>query len=166
MNRIPHLIDRLRFARAYTVDLIKDLDEGLWFRQPAEGITHIAWQVGHIAASQHSLCLRRIHGERPEDNRLLPEGFRELFGKGSVPVADPDASPTVVQIRKVFDDVHAAALASCSGLTEDTLEEAVDPPHPAFSNKFGAIRFAADHELIHAGQIALLRRLLGCSPLR
>ncbi|QDU36786.1 DinB superfamily protein [Maioricimonas rarisocia] len=166
MNRIAHLIDRLRFARSYTEALIRDLDEGLWFRQPAEGVTHITWQIGHITVSQHSLCLRRIHGQRPEDESLIPAGFRELFGKGSTPVVDAAAYPTVDAIRKVFDDVHAAALSVCGDLTDDVLDEAVAPPHPAFSNKFGAIRFAAEHELIHAGQIALLRRLMGRPPLR
>jgi uncharacterized damage-inducible protein DinB len=30
----------------------------------------------------------------------------------------------------------------------------------------GALNFSADHEYLHAGQIGLLRRLLGKEPLR
>jgi hypothetical protein len=35
-----------------------------------------------------------------------------------------------------------------------------------FKTKYEAIRFCAQHEMIHVGQIALLRRLLGYEALR
>jgi hypothetical protein len=46
------------------------------------------------------------------------------------------------------------------------LDETVDNPHPMFSTKLGALMFCPFHEMLHAGQIGLLRRLFGNAPLR
>jgi hypothetical protein len=48
----------------------------------------------------------------------------------------------------------------------DQLDETIDPPHAAFATRYGALLFAGDHEMIHAGQIGMLRRLMGKEPLR
>ena len=45
-------------------------DPAEWFRQPTEGVTHIAWQVGHLALAEYWLTLERIRGRRPDDLHL------------------------------------------------------------------------------------------------
>jgi hypothetical protein len=50
--------------------------------------------------------------------------------------------------------------------TEEQLDVRLTEPHPRFATKLEAIEFCSQHELLHAGQIALLRRLLGRPPLR
>jgi hypothetical protein len=42
----------------------------------------------------------------------------------------------------------------------------LEQPRPLFKTKLGAIEWCAQHEFVHAGQIALLRRLMGKAPLR
>ena len=51
---------QIQDAREYTLSLIEDLEPDDWFRMPAEGVTHIAWQAGHIAMAQFRLCLERL----------------------------------------------------------------------------------------------------------
>ncbi len=47
------------------------------------------------------------------------------------------------------------------------LDDTAPPPaHPAFTTKLGALLYCARHEALHAGQIGLLRRLLGYKSLR
>ena len=167
MSTQEMVLTAIQTARRYTNDLLEHTQPVDWFRQPADGVTHIAWQVGHLAVAQHRLALRRVHGERPDHELLVPEGFRKLFGKGSVPGPDVSQYPPANEIRSVFDRVYDRVVAENGNLDDRTLSEPVDrPPHPMFDTKGGALRWTAEHEFIHAGQIALLRRLLGYEPRR
>lgn len=161
------LIREIRQTRLYTEEMLKDVPTDDWFQQPAEGVTHVAWQVGHLAYAQYSLALRRIRGEKVEDSKLISTEFRQLFGKGSEPTPDPTSYPTPAEIREVFDRVHQQVLCESGEWSEELLSEAsTDPPHPMFDTKMGSLCWSVQHEFIHAGQIGLLRRLFGSSPLR
>ncbi len=156
----------LRFARQYTLGLLEDLQPEEWFRQPAAGITHIAWQVGHLAMAQYALTMLRIRGKEPEDREIISNQFFRRFQKGSVPEGSPQAYPSIEEIRQVFDRVHAQALSELSGYTDEELDVKLPEPHAVFDTKLGSIYFCPAHEMLHAGQIGLLRRLLGKPPLR
>jgi uncharacterized damage-inducible protein DinB len=167
MPDLENLIRDIRTARMYTKDMLSHIDQTDWFRQPTEGVTHVAWQVGHLAVAQYGLALKRVRGEKADDAELISPKFRRLFGKGSTPVPDPTEYPTPKKIRAVFDRVHQQVLDETSGWSEEMLDEATgEPAHPMFETKREAIRWGVQHEFIHAGQIGLLRRLLGATPLR
>ena len=165
MNKIEFLCERLRVARGWTDGLLEDVEASAWFDMPAGGITHVAWQVGHLSSSQVALIHVRCFGKTHD--QCVPPGFRDAFGKSSTPVADPTAYPPVADIRATFDRVQREALDLISGMSEaDLTQPAGAEPHPLFNTKEGAIATAALHETFHAGQIALLRRLAGKAPLR
>lgn len=165
MDRIHLLVDRLEVARQWTKNLLADVEESLWFKAPAPGIGHVAWQVGHIAASQIALIHVRCFG--CEYTRHAPESFRQAFGKGSSPVADPAAYPPIPEIRAAFDRLHRESIDMIKGLSDAELDaKTAGDPHPMFTTKAGAIGTAALHESFHGGQIALIRRLAGKPPLR
>ncbi|MHC4405124.1 MAG: DinB family protein [Planctomycetota bacterium] len=166
MSRLASVADQIRIARLYTKSLLDNLEANDWFRQPAEGVTHIAWQVGHLAAAEYYLTLLRIRGKREEDAALISDDDLKRFGKGSVPEADPGSYPSPEEIRGTFDRVHKQAVRELKELPETVLDERTDPPHPMFSTKLEALAFCSLHEMVHAGQIGLLRRLLGRAPLR
>ena len=46
------------------------------------------------------------------------------------------------------------------------LDWPAEPPHPRFKTKLGAIEYSPFHEYVHAGQIAMLRRLMGKPAVR
>src|SRR4051794_11994071 len=104
MSDLRLALDHIAFARRYTLGLLQDVDAADWFRMP-EGVTHVAWQVGHLAFSQYRLVLERVRGPRPEDE-LLPPAFLKAFGRDSVPDADASKQPDPAEIRAVFDRVH------------------------------------------------------------
>ena len=166
MSRISPIIEQIKTARTYTESFLDGLQPEDWFRQPSEGVTHIAWQFGHLGAAEYFLTLNRIRGPKPEDAELIPETFLKQFGKGSVPEVDPAGYPSVEEIRGTVQSVHNRALQELEQLSEMVLDEAVDIPHPMFSTKYHALTFCSLHEMLHAGQIGLLRRLLGNAPLR
>jgi uncharacterized damage-inducible protein DinB len=126
----------------------------------------MAWQVGHIAVAQYSLCLRRVRGRKKADESLISDAFIEAFKLSSKPEAEKEKNPPLDEIRQVFDAVHQQSVDELASRSEAELDEPLADPHPRFKTKFGAVEFSALHEMVHAGQIAMLRRLMGKSPLR
>ncbi len=120
---LESVLTQIHTARLYTKGLLNHNDPEDWFRQPTEGVTHIAWQVGHLAVAQYSLGLKRIRGEKPKDAGLIPADFRRLFGKGSTPTANPADYPTPEAILAVFDRVHEQVFKVAGALPEETLQE-------------------------------------------
>jgi hypothetical protein len=164
--RLEAAIDRLRRSRLFTKQFLLDLTPDDWFWPPPEYATHIAWQVSHLAVAQYSLCLRRIRGRTTEDEQLISERFIETFKLGSKPQIGTSDNPPLDEIKRVFEAVYDQALAELPQVDNAELDSPADPPSSAFKTKLGAIEFCSQHELVHAGQIAMLRRLMGKPPLR
>ena len=57
MTPVQYAIHQIKSARLYTDDLLNHVAETDWFRQPTEGVTHIAWQAGHLAVCEYGLAL-------------------------------------------------------------------------------------------------------------
>lgn len=159
-------IAQIEFARQYTVGLIESIDESDYFVIPAGGVTHIAWQLGHLAMAEYALTMMRIRGKEPDDANLIDNDFLRAFKKGSRPIADATAYPDVAHIRQVFDGVHEHALREMPTYGEDLLRESLPEPYMAFANKLGSLLFCAAHEMMHAGQIGTWRRMMGMAPVR
>ncbi len=152
-------------AHRYTLGLLEGVSEQDWFRQPTEGITHIAWQVGHLAAAQYSLCLLRLRGAQDANAQVLPPNFMKLFLRGTAPVPDPSKYPAPSEILETLAKVHAAVAAELPRHTDVDLEQPQrGKPHPLFTTTRGGLFWCARHEMLHAGQIGLLKRLLGYPP--
>jgi hypothetical protein len=128
--------------------------------------THVAWQVGHLAMAQYGLCLFRQRGRQPVDLELMSSGFRKLFSRGSVPEADAGKYPSPAEIRRTFDRVHAQVLSEAPSFSAESLSQAVEPPFAVEATRLGCLLFCSHHEMLHAGQLGLLRRLLGKPPIR
>jgi hypothetical protein len=165
LNRLQFAIDQIVFARNYTLRFLEHTPSEDWFRQPPGGVSHIGWQVGHIAFAEYRLTLFRIRGQRPEDAALFSPEFLKLFGANSVPHADPAVYPPASEVRAVMERIHAQAMRELPGLTEAQLDEPQTQPHLYAKTNLLALLWCAQHELVHAGQIGLLRRLLGQAPI-
>jgi hypothetical protein len=159
-------IAQIEFARSVTLSLLADIDEADWFQMPPGSPTHVAWQVAHLAMAQYGLCLFRQRGRQEIDLELMTSSFRKLYSRGTTPNPDPSKQPSPAEIRATFDRVHAQALQELPTLTAETLAEPVEMPYAAYPNKLGCLLFCSHHEMLHAGQIGLIRRLLGKSPIR
>ena len=158
--------DQIVAAREYTESLLADIDPGDWFRQPDEVTTHVAWHVGHLAMAQYGLVLFRQRGRQTEDTELMSSRFRKQFSKGSQPESVVEDNPSVDEIQAVFTGVYRQAMEELERYPVEQLDDPVDKPYAAYPTKYGALLFCAHHEMLHAGQIGLLRRLLGKSPVR
>jgi DinB superfamily len=151
-------------ARRYSLSLLDDVSENAWFRQPAEGVTHVAWQVGHLAFAQYMLGLTRLRGELPEDKQIVPTEFLALFMRGSVPDPDPAKYPAPTKILDTLERIHTLVRDEVAKYTDESLgQPAIGKPHSQFTTKLGSLFWCARHEMLHGGQIGLLKRLLGAS---
>jgi hypothetical protein len=157
---------QIDFSRRYTRELLDATPREHWFTQPAGAPTHIAWQVGHLAVSQYGLLMFRIHGRRDSDLDLIPSKFRKSFARGSSPASESITQMTAEQLVEKFDEVYRQAISGLQGLDVNVLLEPVDMPYAGYPTKLGAILFCPLHEQIHAGQIGLIRRLLGLPSVR
>lgn len=163
---IDTILKHMKFARGYTMSLLEGLSDDDWFLQPAEGITHIAWQVGHIAMSQYGLALFRQRGRAEVDLDLMPSSFRKKYSRGTQPQSDRTKNPSPDEILSILDKVWNQVQLELPTFSLENLNQPVDAPHAAYATNYGALLFAVDHEMIHAGQIGLLRRLIGKEPVR
>ena len=132
----------------------------------ARDVNHVAWQVAHLAMAQYGLCLFRQRGRSDVDRDLLPRGFVKMYGKGSIPDASDEKNLAPAEIREILTRVNSQAFREMEGYSEAEMAEAIDMPYAVYATRLGAIVFCAHHEMLHAGQIGLLRRLLGKAPIR
>jgi uncharacterized damage-inducible protein DinB len=165
VSRLAFALDQFATARRYTLGLLDQTDPGDWFRQPPGGVSHIAWQVGHLATAEYFLLLQVVRGKRPEDGRIISEDMVTRFGRKSVPDPNPAGNPTPTELRGTLDRVHDQALAELSDMTDADLCLPAPRAHRMFTTKLGAVLWCEQHEMAHAGQIGLLRRLLGHPPI-
>jgi hypothetical protein len=164
MSIVQTAVDQILFARRYTLGLLDGVPEAEWFRMPAEGVTHVAWQVGHLAMAEYRLCFELLRGRRAEDSELISDDFLRLFSRNSVPEADPAKYPAPAAIRAVFDRVHERTLAELKDFPEAELSAPPTRTHRLAKTKLESLFWCAHHEMLHAGQLGLLRRLFGRAP--
>jgi hypothetical protein len=160
------VIGQVTFARAYTLGLLENVPDELWPIVPAGASSHIAWQVGHLAVSQYGLMLFRQRGRAEGDLELMPGWLRKKFGRGSLPPTSADEIPTKDALLQILNRIHETALEVAPTLTWEQLSEPTEMPYAVYPIKLGALLFCPMHESIHAGQIGMLRRLHGLSPVR
>jgi len=140
--------------------LTHDLDHKQACTQPMPGMNHPAWIVGHLAVVADRATAVRLLGQSP----ALPDEWAALFGKGSEPLADPDAYPDLVELIAAVAERHAtiAELISVAGVT--LFEKATPDEHfrKRFSTLGGALLFTTvTHEALHLGQLSAWRRASG-----
>jgi hypothetical protein len=157
---------QIQFAREYTHSLIDDIEPDRWFEMPAGAVTHVGWQVGHLAMAQYMLSVVRLRGKQPEDAELIDKAFLRKFLKGTKPESDAGAYPSPEEIRQVFDGVYDLSMKETAQATEEQLANPVQAPFVVEPTNLGSLFFCSAHEMLHAGQIGLLRRLLGKDPVR
>ena len=160
MTLLDTRIADLEFARGYTLWLLDGTPEADWHRTPPGAATSVAWQVGHLAFAEHRLILERVCG-LPEAGGVLPTKYFTLFGRGSAAGDCPPAG----ELRAALAAVHARGLAQLRARPGLDLGAPPATPHRFCKTVGECLRWCSHHETVHAGQVGLLRRLLGHPPL-
>ncbi len=157
---------QIQFTRSYTDILLADVAADEWFVIPPGASTNLAWQIGHLAMAQYGLTLLRIRGKLPSDTIFIDNDFMRSFKKGSIPVADASSYPAIDRIHETYRQVYRETMSAIPIYEPEQLLEPVEMPFAVYPNKLGSLLFCAAHEMLHAGQIGMLRRQLGKPPIR
>jgi hypothetical protein len=165
MSRLDLAFDQIVFARTYVERQLTTIPAADWFRMPAGAVTHIAWQVGHLAMAEYRLALERHRPRTRDDEALISDAFLGLFARQSVPNADAGVYPSTDEILSVFRRVHARTLAEVRLYADADLDLPPLKPHALATTRLWCLLWTSHHEMSHAGQIGLLRRQLGLAPI-
>lgn len=164
MSRLSEALDQIAFVRRYTLERLDTVPLSDWFTLSAGGVSHIAWQVGHIAMAEYRLCLERLRGRTQSDLALISDDFLKVFARETTP-GPAGEYPPAAEIRAVFDRVHARVLDELPAYPDADLDLTPLKPHPLLKTRIDSLRYAPLHEMIHCGQIAIIRRSLGQKPI-
>ena len=164
------LLYQLSRTRVLTLQMMDRIDDEQWFEMPM-GVTHVAWNVGHIAIAEYFLGLFLVRGPKDADNEIIPEAYSGLFGYGSEVSADRAIYPSPDELRAVLNQVHDQVMMETREIAVEALDEPCifDHPdfdhHPIFTTKGGSLEWLSYHEHVHIGQMGLLRRTFGQKPI-
>jgi uncharacterized damage-inducible protein DinB len=134
---------------------LEDLGDADLLARPAPGANHIAWQLGHLIASQVRMIVE-LGGTAID----LPPGFAEKHTKET---AGKDTSFLKKdEYLALYDKTQAATLTALDKATDADLDRPTGGPMKDFAPKHGDLfSLAANHIMMHAGQFSVVRRKLG-----
>jgi hypothetical protein len=139
-----------------------DLTDADFLHRPHPGCNHIAWQMGHLIASEHQM----IEGVAPGSMPDLPTGFAGKYTKETAALDDAAAFHSKQELMELFEHIRAATLAALAQISDDDLDKASPEEMHSYAPTVGAaFSLQGGHWLMHAGQWAVIRRQLGREPL-
>ncbi len=167
MNRVQFIVEQMTVTRQYSLAVLQHTDRARWFEMPGGAGTHIAWHVGHLVFAQYAHFAVMICPETPADREIIPrDRYFSLFAKGTTPQANAQLYPSADEIFGAFNCAHEHFTRKASTLDESTLDLPTLRPHQIARTRWDMALWWMKHEMLHTGQIALLRRMLGESPWR
>jgi hypothetical protein len=154
--------DAIQAALTSTRDLfgwyLGDLSDADLLVRPVPGANHIAWQVGHVIASEQRLAAQVPGAAYPE----LPADFADQHGPKTANVDPPTGFATKNEYIDLFNRTRAATLAIVAKMNDADLDKPYDGPVAKFAPTLGALMLLmANHTMMHAGQFTVVRRKLG-----
>ena len=162
MNAIDALKTSLTQSEGIVQSYLADLSDEDLFVRPVEGINHIAWQLGHLISSEHSLMEQVCPGALPP----LPEGFAEKHTSETAGSNDRNAFLSKEDYLRIHGQQRPATIAALESLSEEQLDQPSPEALQQLAPTVGAVfSLVSLHWLMHAGQWAVTRRKLGRPPL-
>jgi hypothetical protein len=139
-----------------------DLTDAELLVRPVPGANHIAWQLGHLIASEHSLVEEIAPGSMPK----LPEGFAEKHSKATAASDDPKAFCTKDEYLRLMKEQRAGTLKALDKISDADLDKPSPEKFRAFvPQNIDVFLLVGSHPMMHVGQWAVTRRKLGRKPL-
>lgn len=146
--------------REYARRLLADVDDARLADQPAPGVNHPAWLIGHLAVCTDS-ALVQLGGAA-----CLPPSWPADFGTGSLPRPDRSSYPAKAELWNAYEAGHARVEQAA----RKAAPEAMDRPHgldlPPVSEYLSTVgdlvvHLMTAHEGMHLGHLSNWRRQVG-----
>ena len=147
-----------RVSAMVLMSYISDLDDADLMRRPCEGCNHLAWQLGHLIASE----VQMLEMAAPGQGVALPEGFVDAHAKEQCGNDDPSAFLGKDAYVRLFEEVQAASKAALDAIPDADLDKPGPEPLRSVCPTMGDLFILiATHPMMHAGQFVIVRRQLG-----
>jgi len=153
-DMIQKQVEMLKSTREKILELISDLSAAQLNEIPGGFVNNIAWHVGHLVATQQSLCYQRAGAAM-----LITDTFFDCFKPGTKP-------------EDFIDETGMEAIKRLFRSLPDRLEadkhNGVFENQVPWTNRYGVVinnigetlSFVLFHEGLHLGYIMALRRAL------
>jgi len=124
--------------------------------RPQAAGSSVNWVLGHIVRTRNQTL--SLLGAKP----LYPDDMFSAYGERDTPVGEDEALP-VARLLDCFDALQAPLMEGLGTATAGALSAAAPfsptgDPNETIGSLLAATTF---HEAYHAGQLGLLRRVLG-----
>lgn len=137
---------------------IKDLDQKDLFLRPVAGMNHLAWQVGHLIASEYSA----IEAIKPGTCPALPEGFLETHSTDNAQNDSEEGFCDLDTYLSLYESQRQATVSLLESLSDEDLDAPGPESMRAYAPTVGsALLMQAMHETMHTGQFVPVRRMAG-----
>jgi hypothetical protein len=140
---------------------LADLKPSELLARPCAGANHIAWQLGHLIASEHYLVEQAAPGKMPP----LPAGFAEKHRKDTAGSDDPRAFLSKEEYLDLAKKVRSGVLQIVADASAADFDKPLTKVPPFCKTAGELFLFLGPHWIMHAGQWAVIRRTLGKPPL-
>jgi uncharacterized damage-inducible protein DinB len=118
--------------------------------QPTGGGNCANWVLGHIVATRHTIL--SILSRHP----IWTEAEVDMYKRGSAPILAGSQAISLTKILRDFDRSQERIIEALKGLSSEDLAKPIDD-----ESMDSRLLFLHFHEAYHAGQIGLLRRIVG-----
>jgi hypothetical protein len=137
---------------------LSDLSDADLLARPVPQANSIAWQLGHLINSEVML----LGDVKTAPTVELPAGFADKYSKETSAVEPTKGALTKVEYVALYDKVRAASLAKLNKCSDSDLDKPNTGRLAQFAPTIGDLfLLTANHPMMHAGQIVVLRRKLG-----
>lgn len=151
-----------RFLMHYCRTMLADIPDERMTQQPAAGVNHPAWVLGHLAWAADGAL------EKLGTPRALPPEWTTLFGAGSKPSASRAGYPPKDELLRAVEQRYeqfrqAVAAATPEQLARPTTSPRAKEALPTAREMFNFL--LTGHMGIHLGQLSSWRRMTGLPPM-
>jgi uncharacterized damage-inducible protein DinB len=154
--RLVPVSNSLKLGTAVLHRALADVDQATAETRPNEHTNSLAFVACHLLDSRFYLL--RLVGGKAENP------YAELFDAART-IEQMTGYPDMTELQGVWDDVDRHLQARLAELADEDLDAEYPSGFPTDdSSLLGVIGFLAFHEGYHVGQLGLLRKHFGMSP--
>ncbi|WCN39357.1 DinB family protein [Aneurinibacillus uraniidurans] len=148
------LFNHLNFARNVTLRIAQEVTEEQADIIPEGFNNNIRWNLGHIYLIQEQFAFHFI-----DEPKLIPDGFRELFGLGTKPADWTIQPPTLSEIIELLQEQPVRIKEKLENRLTETLTTPFTFPGLAMNTVGEILTLSLYHEGAHAETIKALKKL-------
>jgi hypothetical protein len=162
MNTQGAILTGYQCADTIVQSYLNDLTDAELLVRAVPGVNHIAWQLGHLIASENGLIDDALPGSMPP----LPPGFAEKHSKETSVSDNPADFLPKSEYLRLMAEQRQGTLAALAKQSDADFDQAAPESMRSYAPTIGSLfSLIGSHWLMHAGQWAVLRRKLGRPPL-